>query len=105
MTLEFPVGPQKWRTIQVEVHLSRKNNYFVKHGDEVFVFAQNRNGEKILGRVNGKWQIVGRVVFGTLFVGNADQLSHDEWLRTPEGIKQTVLEFEDFKQSLLTFRR
>jgi hypothetical protein len=85
MTLEWPEGPGKWRQTQVVVALSRRNNNFVKYQDQVYVFKKREEGEKVLSKIDGKWQVVGRITFGTIFIGGSEELSYGEWIRTPEG--------------------
>lgn len=66
-----------WRYVSLEPKVSRNNNYFVKHNGEVYVFANLKEGQQVMKKVNGKWIQVGRITrAGEIYIGEG--LSYDE---------------------------
>ena len=78
----------KWIYAKVALNYSKRGNYFVKHNGKVFVFKNLRNGTPVLTKTNNGWKIVGRIVDGVVFIGSKDELSFEEYIRTPEGERQ-----------------
>jgi hypothetical protein len=108
MTLEWPEGPEKWRQTRVAVGVSRHSNYYVKHDGKIFVFKDLKEGSKVLGLTDGKWQVVGRITYGTIFIGGPSEQSYEEWCRSPEGrakLEADIQNFHNFRKELLALGR
>jgi hypothetical protein len=74
-----------WRSVSVNVAMSRKGNWFFKHDGKVYVFKEKRQGEQVLVLENGKWVKAGRITRGDIFLGQG--LSYGEFCLTPEGLR------------------
>ena len=48
-----------------------------------------KEGEQVLGLVNGKWVKVGRITHGTVFIGTPYEMSYSEYLYSDEGMKES----------------
>lgn len=55
-----------------------------------------REGIEVLKLVGKTWVKVGRVTFGTVFIGKTNELSYSEYSRTPEAVEAS----RKFLQSL-----
>jgi hypothetical protein len=58
-----------------------------------------REGEAVLKLVGKKWVKVGRVSFGTVFIGKTDELSYAEYSRTPEAVEASRRVLQSFYKS------
>jgi hypothetical protein len=66
-----------WKQAQTEILHTRNNNCAAKHDGSILVFQSLKEGEKVLGPVNGKWVKAGRVTrTGQIFLGEG--LSYSE---------------------------
>ncbi len=83
-----------WRSVMVQVALSRSGNYTFKRGGRVYVFKEKREGEQVLVLDCGEWVKAGRMTRSGIFLGEG--IGSDEYYRTPEGIK-------DAKEALQSF--
>ena len=72
--LEWKDG-EVWKQVNLQLQTSRNNNYFVKHNDEVYVFANLKEGQPVVKKVNGKWTQVGRITHGVIFIGEGKSFS------------------------------
>ena len=70
--IEWPEGPDRYRETSVEVGFSKRGNHYCKFQGQVFVWREQKIGEPVLSKVDGKWKAVGRVTGGGLFIGPAD---------------------------------
>lgn len=82
--IEWQEG-QVWRSVMVQVAVSRNGNYTFKRDGKVYVFKEKREGEQVLALDCGKWVKTGRMTRSGIFLGEG--ISSDEYYRTPEGIK------------------
>ncbi len=83
-----------WRSLSVDVKTSRRGNFTFKHAGRVYVFRQKRDGEEVLALENGKWVKTGRITRGDIFLGPG--ISYDEYVSTPEGMKNVKAALESF---------
>jgi len=103
-TIEFPDGPSKWLQYKVKYFYSKRGNFYAKLArensdkEEIYVWKRFEDGTPVLTLKDGKWVQAGRVVYGTVFIGGKDELSYEEYLRSPEGIEAS-------KQLLKSLRR
>ena len=74
--LEWKNG-EVWKQVDLELRTSRNNNYFVKHNGEVYVFANLKEGQPVVKKINGKWAPVGRITkYSVIYIGEG--LSYSE---------------------------
>lgn len=85
---------QTWRSVTVDVHVSLKGNFTFKHDGRVYVFRQKKEGEEVRVLENGKWLKAGRIAHGDVFLGPG--ISYDEYVATPEGMKNVKAALESF---------
>lgn len=83
-----------WRSVMVNVIVSRSNNYTFRHDGRVYVFKEKREGAEILVLAENEWQKAGRLTRGTVFLGPG--ISSDEYYRSPEGFKEAQKALENF---------
>ncbi len=104
--IEWPAegGAGYYRETRVDVGFSRRGNHYCQFQGQVFVWKEQKIGEPVLSKVDGKWQAVGRVSIGGLFIGPPEVQSYAEWCRTPEGKAKLEADFQLFRQDLASFR-
>lgn len=100
-------GAGKFRETRCEVGYSRRGNHYCKHENQVYVWHEQRVGEPVLSKVDGKgkWTIVGRVTGSGLFIGPSTELSYFEWSRTAEGRAKLEQDFQLLRNDLVSFHR
>ena len=102
--LEFPLGNGEYSQTKVTVQTSRNGNLYVKHNGVVYVFTDPKTGTPVMQKINGKWATVGRMAPFTIFIGEPDQLTYDEYKQTPEGKAKIEENFNNFMKDLQQFR-
>lgn len=103
--IEWPEGPGRCRETRAEVGYSRLGNHYINFQGQVYVWKEQKIGEPVLSKVNGKWQVVGRVAHQGLFIGGQEQQTFDEWSRTLEGKAQLEKDLRQMRESFLIPRQ
>lgn len=83
-----------WRSVMVQIALSRRGNWTFKHDGKVYVFKEKKEGQEVLVLDAGKWARVGRVTRQCVFLGEG--VSSDEYYQTPQGMKEAQEAFGKF---------
>ena len=79
---EWNKGTPIHRRVQTHLNESRKGNIYFELGRDPYVITDLKNGAPVLGRKNGRWTPVGRVLGRGRkdFLGKRDEPSLDEIL-------------------------
>jgi len=79
---EWDKGTPIHRRVQTHLNESRKGNLYFELGGDPYVITDLKNGAPVLGRKNGRWTPVGRVLRRgqKVFLGKRDEPSLDELL-------------------------
>ena len=86
---EWDKGTPIHRRVQTHLNESRKGNFYFELGSDPYVITDLKNGAPVLGRKNGRWTTVGRVLRRgrKVFLGKRDEPSLDETDRVKAALK------------------
>jgi hypothetical protein len=85
---------QVWRSVIVDLGLSRHGNWTFKHSGKVYVFKEKREGEQVLVLEDGQWVKAARVARDCIFLGPG--MSSREYYATLEGRRSVQELFNNF---------
>jgi hypothetical protein len=72
--LEWKDG-DAWKQAKIEGAISRNNNMWIRHNGLVYVYANLKEGVKVVAKVGDKWVQAGRVTRGIIFLGEGRSYS------------------------------